>query len=173
MIYFLERIAEKLKDEYSDRLNKHCLVFPNRRAGLYFLKYLAAMIGKPVWAPSTTTINELFRSYSTLQIAGNEILLFELFKVYRKIKKEPESFDDFFTWGDMLLDDFDDVVNSLVGFKESFVYLPDSFLHPLGAFYHIHEQDLRFAKRRENVNVLYDIRTADIIIALGFLDQPF
>ena len=109
MIYFLESIAQSLHKEFGNTLNRHCLVFPNRRAGLYFLKYLAAKIEKPVWAPSIFTINELFRSYSSLQVAGNEILLFELYKIYRKIKESPESFDDFYFWGDMLLNDFDDV----------------------------------------------------------------
>ena len=114
MTYFLERIAALLLDEYPDQLNRHCLVFPNRRAGLYFLKYLASRIKKPVWTPSIYTINELFRSYSPLQTAGNEILLFELYKIYSKLKKSPESFDDFYFWGDMLLNDFDDVDKYLV-----------------------------------------------------------
>ena len=114
MNYFLEKIALSLYSEFGNTLNRHCLVFPNRRAGLYFLKYLAARIEKPVWVPSILTINELFRSYSSLQEAGNEMLLFELYKVYRKIKSSPESFDDFYFWGDMLLNDFDDVDKYLV-----------------------------------------------------------
>jgi len=60
------------------------------------------------------TINELFRSYSPLQAAGNEILLFELYKVYRQISKSPENFDEFYFWGDMLLNDFDDIDKYLV-----------------------------------------------------------
>jgi hypothetical protein len=114
MDYFLENIASSLYREYGNTLNRHCLVFPSRRAGLYFLKYLSSITGKPVWAPSTLTINELFRSYSSLQIAGNEILLFELYKIYRSLKKSPESFDDFYFWGDMLLGDFDDIDKYLV-----------------------------------------------------------
>ena len=114
MTYFLENIAESLYKEFGNTLNRHCLVFPNRRAGLYFLKYLAARIDKPIWAPSILTINDLFRSYSSLQTAGNEILLFELYKVYRNLKKPHESFDDFYYWGDMLLNDFDDVDKYLV-----------------------------------------------------------
>jgi hypothetical protein len=114
MVYFLENIAQSLHKEFGNTLNRHCLVFPNRRAGLYFLKYLAAGIEKPVWAPSILTINELFRSYSSLQAAGNEILLFELFKVYSKLKKTHESFDEFYYWGDMLLNDFDDVDKYMV-----------------------------------------------------------
>jgi len=114
MIYFLEKIAQSLNSEFGNTLNRHCLVFPNRRAGLYFLKYLAAGIEKPVWVPTILTINELFRSYSQLQTAGNEILLFELYKVYSKLKQKGESFDDFYFWGDMLLNDFDDVDKYLV-----------------------------------------------------------
>ncbi len=78
------------------------------------MKYLAARIEKPVWAPSIITINELFRTYSSLQTAGNEILLFELYKVYRTLKKPCESFDEFYYWGDMLLNDFDDADKYLV-----------------------------------------------------------
>ena len=111
---FLERIANQLYAEHGNDLRDHCLVFPNRRAGLYFLKYLASEISKPVWAPSIMTINELFRSLSKLQSADTEVLLFELYKVYRRIKKNPESFDDFFFWGDMLLNDFDDIDKYLV-----------------------------------------------------------
>jgi hypothetical protein len=114
MTYFLEHIAESLYTEFGNTLNRHCLVFPNRRAGLYFLKYLAARIEKPVWVPSILTINELFRSYTELQIAGNEILLFELYKMYSRLKKPPESFDEFYYWGDMLLNDFDDIDKYLV-----------------------------------------------------------
>lgn len=114
MTSFLERIAKQLYAEHGNDLRDHCLVFPNRRAGLYFLKYLASEISKPVWAPSIMTINELFRSLSKLQTADSEILLFELYKVYRKIKKSPESFDDFFFWGDMLLNDFDDIDKYLI-----------------------------------------------------------
>lgn len=125
MEYFLENIARSLHNEFGNTLNRHCLVFPNRRAGLYFLKYLAARIDKPVWAPSVITINELFRSYSGLQAAGNEILLFELYKVYRKLKKTPESFDDFYFWGDMLLNDFDDVDKYLVNAVDLFRNVQD------------------------------------------------
>jgi hypothetical protein len=114
MTYFLENIARSLHEEFGNTLNRHCLVFPNRRAGLYFLKYLAAGIEKPVWVPSILTINELFRSYSSLQTAGNEILLFELYKVYISLKKPGESFDEFYYWGDMLLNDFDDIDKYLV-----------------------------------------------------------
>jgi len=80
MIYFLERIAKLLYAENGNNLRNHCLVFPNRRAGLYFKKYLAGEITGPVWTPSITTINDLFRSLSDLQMSENELLLLNFIK---------------------------------------------------------------------------------------------
>jgi CRISPR/Cas system-associated exonuclease Cas4 (RecB family) len=125
MTYFLERIATLLYDEYPGQLDRQCLVFPNRRAGLYFLKYLSLKAGKPVWAPSVKTINDLFQSYSPLQLAEDEQLIFELYKVYKKLNPEAESFDDFYFWGDMLLNDFDDVDKYLVDASKLFTNLAD------------------------------------------------
>jgi CRISPR/Cas system-associated exonuclease Cas4 (RecB family) len=109
MLYFLERIAKLLYEENKGNLRNHCIVFPSRRGGLYFLKYLSAQIEKPVWAPVIMTINEFFAKFSPLQVAENEILLFELYKVYRELNKSAESFDEFYFWGAMLISDFDDV----------------------------------------------------------------
>ena len=109
MIYFLERIAKHLYEQTKGELRHHCIVFPNRRAGLYFLKYLGAVIERPVWTPTVMTINEFFASLSDLHTVESEVLLCELYKVYRKLNTSAESFDEFYFWGDMLINDFDDV----------------------------------------------------------------
>ena len=125
MTYFLERIATLLYGEYAGRLDKQCLVFPNRRAGLYFLRYLSLKAGRPVWSPAVKTVNEFFQSYSSLQLAEAELLIFELYKVYKSLNPEAESFDDFYFWGDMLLNDFDDVDKYLVDAPKLFANLSD------------------------------------------------
>jgi hypothetical protein len=121
MVYFLERIAKLLYEQNGADIRNHCLVFPSRRAGLYFLKYYAAQLDKPSWTPSVLTINEFFCSFSDLIVADNDILLFELYRIYRKLNKSAESFDEFYFWGDMLINDFDDVdkymANSSVLFR--------------------------------------------------------
>jgi hypothetical protein len=114
MEYFLEKIAVSSYKKFGNHLNKHCFVFPNRRAGIFFLKYLSSNIECPIWEPSILTINELFRQYSDLQLAEHETLLFDLYKVYTKLMKSPESFDNFFFWGDILLNDIDDIDKYLV-----------------------------------------------------------
>lgn len=121
MTYFLDRIATHLFESFGDRLNRHCLVFPNRRAGLYFLKYLAGKAGKPIWSPEVKTINELFQSFSSVRLAENELLVFELFKVYRELNRNAGSIDDFFFWGEMLLNDFDNVDKYLIDPSKLFI----------------------------------------------------
>ncbi len=56
---FLQELAEEIYNSHAD-LSKVTVVFPNRRAVLYFRKYLGELISKPVssyivecWALST------------------------------------------------------------------------------------------------------------------------
>ncbi|MGQ9619899.1 MAG: PD-(D/E)XK nuclease family protein [Bacteroidales bacterium] len=125
MTYFLEHIARYLLKCYSDRLEKQCIVFPNRRAGLYFMKHLTSAIDRPVWSPAVKTINELFSYISSLTAAENETLVFELYRAYRELNPETESFDNFYFWGEMILNDFDDVDKYLVDAGRIFTNLSD------------------------------------------------
>lgn len=125
MEYFLEHIAKSLRTEFGNSLNRHCLVFPGRRAGLYMLKYIARDLDKPVWAPSINTINELFKSLSALQTAGSELLLSELYRVYRSLNPTAAGFDDFYFWGDMLINDFDDTDKYLADASRLFANIKD------------------------------------------------
>lgn len=109
MKFFLDRIAKELHSEFGDDLSSHCLVFPSRRAGLFFRKYYSALLRKPAWAPSVLTIGDLFRSLSDLRQAESEELLFELYLSYLSVTQSKENFDSFYFWGDMILNDFDDV----------------------------------------------------------------
>ncbi len=125
MTYFLDRIASHIFDQFGDRLDRHCLVFPNRRAGLYFLKYLAGKAGKPIWSPDIKTINELFQLFSSTRLAENELLVFELYKVYRELNKNAGTLDDFFFWGEILVNDFDDVDKYLTDASKLYVNLTE------------------------------------------------
>ncbi|MGB8490452.1 MAG: PD-(D/E)XK nuclease family protein, partial [Bacteroidales bacterium] len=122
MVYFLERIARHLFNQNSDT---GLLVFPSRRAGLYFLKYYSLQSDKPVWAPEIMTINEFFRSLTDLRIAESETLLFELYKINRKLNSKAESFDEFYFWGGMLINDFEDIDKYMADVPELFRNIKD------------------------------------------------
>lgn len=110
---FLKEIAEKLMKE-APALDKLTLVFPNRRAILYFKKYLAEILNRPAFAPPLLTIEEFISQFSTNTVPDKLELVHRLHAVYRKEINSEESFDRFYFWGDMLLRDFDEVDKYLV-----------------------------------------------------------
>jgi CRISPR/Cas system-associated exonuclease Cas4 (RecB family) len=110
---FLSELAEKL---FRDRkqLDAVTLVFPNRRAALYFRKYLSQFIDKPAFAPTLITIEEFIGSFSTLQVPDKLELIYRLHGTYTNVVKREEDFDQFYFWGDMLVRDFDEVDKYMV-----------------------------------------------------------
>ena len=106
---FLKEIAEELYQLHGERLEELCLVFPNRRAGLFFKKYLAESLTQPVWSPSIITIQDLMAGISDLAYVDELELISELFNVYSQVQGKAESFDNFYYWGEVMLADFDDV----------------------------------------------------------------
>ena len=110
---FLEELAEKIISQHL-KLEELTIVFPNRRAALFFRNYLSKLVSQPTWSPTLITIEDLFKELSVLQLTDPLNLIFKLYKVYRKIMNTDESFDKFYFWGEMLLRDFDEVDKYLI-----------------------------------------------------------
>ena len=96
-------------------------IFPSRRAGMFFCKYLCDLNdNKPLLAPRCQTIGDLFGLFSDYRVATRTELLFRLYKVYNKVRTkgnatvEAERFEDFIFWGEMILRDFDEADKYLV-----------------------------------------------------------
>lgn len=117
---FLFRVANVFFKEEREQLSKLTFVFPNRRAGLFFRNYLSQLTEKPLFSPEILTINECFASASTLQMSDKLSNLFHVYRIYRTISKSDESFDSFIFWGEMLLNDFDEVDKYLVDARQLF-----------------------------------------------------
>jgi hypothetical protein len=125
MTPFLQLVAEDLYSKYNSDLSNVCLVFPGKRAGLFFSRHLSKLVNKPVWLPPMKTISDLMAELSGLQIADPLILIFRLYEVYRKKRNTNETFDNFYSWGEILLNDFDDIDKYLVDTKQLFQNLSD------------------------------------------------
>lgn len=117
---FLYRVAEVFYQNHNSNINTFTFVFPNRRAGLFFQKYLSQLIDKPLFSPDIITINDCFVIASPLQKADRIEMLFRLYNIYRKLSKSNESFDTFAYWGEMLLADFNEVDRYLVDARQLF-----------------------------------------------------
>ena len=110
---FLYELAEKLYREHSHP-ETVTLVFPNRRASLYFRKYLSQVIEKPTFSPRLITVEEFIHAYSTLAVPDKLELIHRLYKAYQVVTHTEEDFDRFYFWGEMLVRDFDEVDKYLV-----------------------------------------------------------
>lgn len=117
---FLQNLASALYHEYGNELFKITLVFPNRRAGVFFQKYLAESAENSIFSPKIITIQELFESISDLKLADKVDLLVLFYEQYARISNTNESLDDFLYWGEMLLNDFSDIDKYLVDAKQLF-----------------------------------------------------
>ena len=116
---FLEEIIADLSKKKVDWPSV-TLVFPNKRAGLFFRKYLAARLKEPGLAPRIYSLEEFILQFSDSVEADRLSLVFDLFEVYRKLNPHAESFDRFYYWGEMLLRDFEDVDQHLVDPQQLF-----------------------------------------------------
>ncbi len=130
MTPFLKLVAEDVFERFHGHLENVAVVFPNKRAGLFFNKYLLERSGnKPIWSPRYMTINELFLQGSDLAIGDPILLVSKLYKEYiepfAKAGKKPETLDSFYYWGEMLIRDFDDIDKNLVDARMLFSNIED------------------------------------------------
>ncbi|MDQ3392759.1 MAG: PD-(D/E)XK nuclease family protein, partial [Bacteroidota bacterium] len=122
---FLKELAIQLYNQYQAGLSDITLVFPNRRAGLFFRKHLSEVIHSPVWAPGIVSMEDFINGYSELQIADNLTLIFLLYDEYLKVNPKVESFDRFYSWGEIMLKDFDDIDKYLINSDHLFTSIKE------------------------------------------------
>ncbi len=120
---FLNGIADAYLSDPD--LRSYTFVFPNMRSKRYFEEYLAGKLGVDTENVSSLclTFAALVEKGCGMTIAPTERLLFILYRAYRNVRKNDdnvESFDRFRYWGQMLLNDFNDVDRYLADAKELF-----------------------------------------------------
>lgn len=118
---FLYLVAQDLYNIYGSRLAQHTIVFPNRRAGVFFQKFLSEVTDSIIWSPKIITISELMKELSGYLLGNKISLILKLYQCYKKVLKSSETFDSFYYWGEMLINDFDDIDKYLVNVQELFV----------------------------------------------------
>ena len=122
---FLQLVAQDLYKKIGNDLSRVAIVFPNKRASLFFNEHLAAQSDRPLWSPAYVSISELFRQLSPWKLGDPIRLVCELYKVFREETHSEETLDDFYFWGELLISDFDDVDKNLVDADRLFSNLQD------------------------------------------------
>lgn len=114
---FLSRLATHFLERYGDRLHTLAFVFPTRRAGLYFLHYLQQLKqpGSALFAPRAFSFGDFVLHLADTRLPDSLTSIFSLYRIYReRIHPYPKEFKDFYPWGKMIIDDFDEIDKYLI-----------------------------------------------------------
>lgn len=105
---FLGEVAHSLYSRYGDKISQVEILFPSRRARLFFTEALSREVDRPIWQPRWRTIDDLMVEVSGLSHGDRIRLIAELHRIYCRVHVN-EPFDRFYFWGEMMLNDFDTV----------------------------------------------------------------
>ena len=142
---FLETVAEHIIEKFGNNLAHTAVIFPNKRARLFFNDFLARKVDGPMWSPAYLTISELFRSHTKLVIADPIKLVCDLHKSFLKFTGSEESLDHFYSWGQIMLSDFDDIDKNLADASNIFKNVND--IHELDDISYLSEEQVEMLKR--------------------------
>ncbi len=123
----MESFLEKLANKYSTLgkgLEEYVFVLPSKRAGVFLRDQFKQKIGQAIFAPKITSIESWVCEISGLNYASNTEQLFLLYKAYVNHSDEDrDSFSDFCSWGNILLQDFSEIDRYLVEANQLFDYI--------------------------------------------------
>jgi len=139
---FISELADRILRENDGKLDQVTVVFPNRRAGLFFRQSLSAFITKPIWMPEVASMQDFVGRFSTARSIETLEAIFVLFEVYKTHQKNEETFDQFFFWGEMILRDFEEIDQYLVNPEQLFTSIK-SQKELDEEFYFLDEEDKR------------------------------
>lgn len=132
MTSFLQLVASDLLKRYGNDMRHTTVVFPSRRASSYLCQELARQSERPVWTPNCITISELFAELSPYREADKIASICQLYQQYIRFvgpqieaeegaeALERESLDRFWSWGEVMLSDIDDIDKHLADARAIF-----------------------------------------------------
>lgn len=125
-VKFLEQVARYYLKDGSDLRDK-VLVFPNKRAMLFMDSYIRKHSRGAIFMPKMLTAGAFFCEISGEHEASRLEQLFTLYdafcEVSESLNQNASPFDHFRFWGELMLDDFDDVDAQSVDAKSVFTNL--------------------------------------------------
>ena len=123
---FTDQIAEYIHEQNLD-LKHLTIVLPSERAKKYIAASLFKTYKKPILAPEMITIDRWIRNLSDKTVIDKTRVLVKLFKVQLEnlTNEKDKSFDEFMSWGTILLSDYDEIDRYLLSSEKVFKNLAD------------------------------------------------
>ena len=122
---FLSLVATDLLQRFGSNMHDVTVVFPGKRASIFMNQELALASDTPVWAPRYITMSDLFYHLSPYVAADPIDSITTLYQIFSQTvltveKQEDYSLDKFWSWGEVILSDFDDIDKHLANAEAIF-----------------------------------------------------
>ncbi|MHA7877454.1 MAG: PD-(D/E)XK nuclease family protein [Bacteroidota bacterium] len=111
---FLSDLASDLYDKHRHGIAQLTLILPNAWAGQVFKQCLAARLPTSVAPPNVLSLEAWIQQLSPLKQAQPLPLCYLLYQVFQELQPREASFEQFYFWGNVLLEDFDVIDKYLV-----------------------------------------------------------
>ena len=125
MLQFLDKVAKVFAEKEATYLFDYCFVVPNRRSATFLKHFFTSRLSSPqIILPRIVDISSFIEEITSLVTPNRVQELLLLYGVYcEQFINNPDrcvSFDRFLYWGDMILNDFNDVDLYMIGAEELF-----------------------------------------------------
>ena len=124
---FLLQVARRIAEAHPHDTDRVTVVFNNRRS-LRFFQRQFTHLGRTMFLPRTMAIDDLVADLGGLEVVPNEFLLFELYSIHVELEGEGrkyKTFDEFISFGDLMLGDFSELDQYCVDARDLFGNLHD------------------------------------------------
>ncbi len=123
---FLKLVSDYIYTHYKDNVEKLCIVLPNKRGALFLKNHLAQTFSKTIWLPTIISAEDLVKELSGLQPLEEIDLLCYLYESYKQCYgSDAEPFDSFVKWGQLILQDFNEIDRYLANSVQLYENLKD------------------------------------------------
>lgn len=123
---FLDLTAKKILEQYHPKeLDEICMVFPSRRAGVFFRNSLWRQAKQAFFLPDIYAMEDFVLQHTGLQQMDTISLSFELFEVHKALNQNKGPFDEFLKYGNTILKDFNELDMHMADIQKAFSYLED------------------------------------------------
>ena len=142
---FLQKIAQLILNEYSDKLLDTIIILPNRRAKVFLIDALKKQASKTIFSPDIMSIEDFVQDLAGIRSIDSVELLFEFYTIYLEItEKDKEPFETFANWAKTLLQDFNEI--------DRYLLEPDKVLKYLENIKEIEHWSVDVDKRTELID---------------------
>jgi hypothetical protein len=124
---FLDKIAQVLIENHTDKLSNTIVVLPNKRAKIFLIEALKKQVDGNILSPEIISIEDFIQDIAGIRTVDPIELLFEFYDVYLSVteKANQQSFELFANWAKTLLQDFNEIDRYLLDPSYVLSYLKD------------------------------------------------